>query len=237
MPCASCVDSIFDDKRLCVSMLMVWLALVIIMFKDIGLLDTSFVTFGPSESTKFMGIVLNTWYRWSMVAAFTFVNTSINDFMSDAISPWLINTMTDHKTKYIPYSKFVCLMISQFWSVYCGVMSVFGIFISMTQIDFVFIRIIADVTVNMYTNFKFMRNKIHCPALYNKALEVPAALDSYHQQQMMMIDSSSQSRRKETTLQSGAVLNLNADAELFCITSIMEDEDEENGIRNNNLKV
>jgi len=162
----SCVDRLFDDKRVAVVVLMSWLSLVLIVFKDIGLLDTSFMTFGPSPKTAFMGVTIDTWYKWAMVASFTLLNTSMNDFMSDAISPWILNTITDHKTRYIPYPKWVCLLISQMWSVYCNIMGVFGIFLAMSQIDFVLIRMCADLMVNAYTNTKFMRNKEHCPSKY-----------------------------------------------------------------------
>lgn len=161
------MDRVFDDKRVAVCVLMAWLCIVMILFKDIGLLDTSFMSFGPSTTAKFMGAVLDTWYKWGMVAIFTLVNTSVNDFMSDAISPWLLNTITDHKSKYIPYPKYICLGISQLWSVYCNLMSVFGMFLAMTQIDFVLIRMMADLTVNTYTNLKFMRFKEYSPSKYN----------------------------------------------------------------------
>lgn len=161
------VDKIFDDKRLAVSVLMIWLSVVMVVFKDIGLLDTAFMAFGPSPTAKFMGVVLDTWYKWGMVAFFTLLNTSINDFMSDAISPWIINTITDHKSKFIPYPKYICLGISQLWAVYCNLMSVFGMFLAMTQMDFVLIRMLADLTVNTYTNLKFMRHKEHSVTKYN----------------------------------------------------------------------
>lgn len=161
------MDRIFDDKRLAVGVLMVWLGIVITVFKDIGLLDTTFMSFGPSSTAKFMGVVLDTWYKWGMVAFFTLINTSVNDFMSDAISPWIINTITDHKNKFIPYPKYVCLGISQLWAVYCNLMGVFGMFLAMTQIDFVLIRMLADLTVNTYTNLKFMRQKEYSAAKYH----------------------------------------------------------------------
>ena len=152
------MDKVFDDKRLAVTVLMAWLTVVLTVFKDIGLLDT--------------------WYKWGMVAGFTLVNTSVNDFMSDAISPWILNTITDHKNKFIPYPKYVCLGISQLWSVYCNLMSVFGMFLAMTQMDFVLIRMLADLTVNTYTNLKFMRFKEYSSSKYNdiemQAMNKPA---------------------------------------------------------------
>ena len=172
MCCAACMDRVFDDKRMAVCFLMVWLLVVVIVFKDIGLLDTKFMNWGPSPNTVFMGMVLDSWYKWTLVACFTLVNTSINDFMSDAISPWILNTITDHKTKYLPYSKITCLAISQLWSVYCNVMSVFGLFLAMTQVDFVMIRMVADLTVNVYTNLRFMKNKVTSPEKYRREIDV-----------------------------------------------------------------
>ena len=162
------VDRVFDDKRLAVTVLMVWLIIVMTVFKDIGLLDTSFMQFGPCVTAKFMGVVLDTWYKWGMVASFTLLNTSMNDFMSDAISPWILNTITDHKSKFIPYPKHTCLLIAQLWSIYCNLMSVFGMFLAMTQIDFVLIRMLADLTVNTYTNLKFMRFKEYSSDKYRE---------------------------------------------------------------------
>jgi hypothetical protein len=91
--------------------------------------------------------------------------------MSDALGPWILNTITDHKTRFIPYSKWICLGITQTWSVYCNIMSVFSIFLAMSQIDFVLIRMLADLSVNAYTTTKFMRNKTHCPRQYRLTAE------------------------------------------------------------------
>lgn len=183
------MDRVFDDKRIAVCFLIVWLVTVVIVFKDIGLLDTTFMSMGPSEKTVFMGVVLNTWYKWGLVAAFTFVNTSINDFMSDAISPWILNTITDHKTRFLPYSKPTCLAISQVWAVYCNVMSVFGLFLAMTQVDFVMIRMAADLTVNVYTNLRFMRNKVACWERYKRDMESELSVLDPDIQPMMDQDS------------------------------------------------
>lgn len=200
-----CMDCVFDDKRIAVVFLMVWLVIVVAVFKDIGLLDTKFMSAGPSDKTVFMGMVLDTWYKWGLVAAFTFVNTSINDFMSDAISPWLLNTITDHKTKYLPYSKLTCLAISQLWSVYCNVMSVFGLFLAMTQVDFVLIRMAADLTVNMYTNMRFMRNKVTSPDRYKRDVEMElAVLDPDTQPMVPESDKSMFSIEEESGEQSKA---------------------------------
>lgn len=110
------MDAVFDDKRIIMVLLLVWLAIVVTIFDDIGLMNTQFMTLGPSNSTLFMGVVLNTRYKWGLVASFTFVNTAVNDFVSDALSPWILNTISDHKTRFIPYPKWVCFLVTQVWS-------------------------------------------------------------------------------------------------------------------------
>ena len=107
--CCLCIDRIFDDKRIAVFVLLSWLLLVLGVFKTMGLFDTRFMTFGPSPDTLFMGVALDSWDRWWLVAVFTFLNSSVNDFMSDALSTWILNTITDHKNQYLPYSKAQCL--------------------------------------------------------------------------------------------------------------------------------
>ena len=131
----SCVDRLFDNKRVCACVLMAHMGLVLCLFQEIGVLDGQFMHLGPSANTKFMGLVMDTWYEWGLVAGFTLIDTTVNFFMAEAIAPWVLNTLTDHKTREIPYPKIVCLTISQIWVVYCNVMGVFAVFLAMSQVD------------------------------------------------------------------------------------------------------
>jgi hypothetical protein len=155
-----CLDLVFDDKRLAISILMLWMFGVIGVLQSLDLMHSDFVTFGPSPHTKFMTLSIDTWHKWGLLVAATFFNTCVTDFMSDAISPWLQNTIQDHKTKYLPYRKFTCYMISQLWGVYCGIMSIFAISLMTSQIDFLFVRMLADMITNTFTTYKFMRHKL-----------------------------------------------------------------------------
>lgn len=154
-----CISAVFDDKRLTCVLLLGWMLTVLGVFSHLGIMQTQFMSFGPSPATFFMGVRLHTWWRWSCVAVFTFVSTTINDFVGDAVVPWIQNTIQDHKTRYIPYSKFTCWVITQSWSLYCCVMGVFSIYLLMSQIDFLVIRATADALVNTYTTYRFLRHK------------------------------------------------------------------------------
>jgi hypothetical protein len=133
-----------------------------------GLMETQFMSFGPSEKTYFMSIQLNTWHRWAFVAIFTFVSTSINDFVGDSLVPFITNVLQDPKTKYLPYSKFTCWAITQILGIYSCTMSIFSIYLLMSQLDFMIIRMAADSFVNVYTMHRFMKNKMFNKTKYEK---------------------------------------------------------------------
>ena len=162
-----CLDLVFDDKRIAITLLMMWMVGVIVSLQSIDLLHSDFMTCGPTAHTRFMTVAIDTWHKWWMLTIATFANTCVSDFMSDAIVPWLQNTVQDHKTKYLPYRKVTCYVISQMWSIYCGVMSIFAIGLMTSQIDFLAVRMLADLITNTFTCFKFMRHKVVDRHKYN----------------------------------------------------------------------
>lgn len=153
------LDAMFDDKRIAITCLMCWLVVVLLAFNSIGLFHSDFIRLGPSPTTKIMSITIDTWHEWSMVAIASFTSTCFNDFFSDSLTPFFLNTVQDQKTKYLPYSKLTCYVILQLWSVYCGLMSIFSVGLLMSQIDFLLIRLAADLMVNTFTTFKFLNGK------------------------------------------------------------------------------
>ena len=154
------LNAVFDDKRIAISCLMVWLVVVLLAFNSIGLFHSDFIRLGPSETTKIMTLTIRTWREWTMVAVASFTSTCFNDFFSDSLSPFFLNTMQDQKTKYLPYSKTTCYIILQLWSIYCALMSIFSIGLLMSQIDFLLIWLVADLMVNTFTTFKFLDGKV-----------------------------------------------------------------------------
>ena len=156
----SMIQLLFDDKRLLVTCLGVWTLISAVLFGGIMLADNSnFLSFGPNPHTVLFGSKLDTWWKWWAVAIYTFISTAIAAFSSDAVYPWITNTIQDHKTKYIPYTPFTCILIIQIFTIYAVVMSVIGLFVALSQIDFMIIRLTADLIVNHFTTLWFLRNK------------------------------------------------------------------------------
>lgn len=132
------------------------LAFLYIMLED----QSNFLQFGPNKNTVLFGVLLDEWWKWWVVAIYTFFATCIAAFASDSITPWITNTIQDHKTTYIPYNKVTCIAIIQIFTIYCVIMSVIGLFVALTQIDFMLIRMMADLFVNHYTTLWFLQDKI-----------------------------------------------------------------------------
>ena len=154
------LDAIFDDKRVLAVLIAGWTCAICVIFICIMIDDESpFLSFGPNEKTVLFGFKLDTWTKWACVAMYTFVSTCIADFTSDSVGPWITNTIQDHKNMYLPYSKWTCVCIVQTFSMYAIIMGTIHLFVALSQIDFMLMRMFADLLVNYYTTKRFMQFK------------------------------------------------------------------------------
>ena len=154
------LDHIFDDKRVLAMLIAAWTCTICVIFICIMVDDESpFLSFGPNSRTVLFGFKLDTWTKWGCVALYTFVSTCIADFTSDSMGPWITNTIQDHKNTYLPYSKWTCVCIVQTFSMYAIIMGTIHLFVALSQIDFMLMRMFADLIVNYYTTSRFMQFK------------------------------------------------------------------------------
>ena len=161
------VDNAFDDKRVTISIVSVWFCICLGGFTWLGIFASAYMRVGPSPTLTYMGMLIDTMPRYMAVVTFVVLSTAINDFASDAIGPWIQNTVMDHKSQTIPYSKFTIIFITQMWSLYCGVMSVASIALVFAQFDLIMVRLVVDLFVNQYTMRRFLTNKSHDPHRYH----------------------------------------------------------------------
>jgi hypothetical protein len=161
------VDNAFDDKRVTIALISVWFCVCLGGFTWLGIFSSEYMRVGPSDTLTYMGMPIDSMARYLTVVGFVVISTAINDFASDAIGPWIQNTVMDHKSQTIPYSKFVIILITQIWSLYCGVMGVASIALVFAQFDLIMVRLVVDLFVNQYTMRRFLTNKSHDPFRYH----------------------------------------------------------------------
>lgn len=178
----SVILDLFDDKLKLSMLLMMWTVISSSVFCFIMIKDNSkFLMIGPNNSNQLLGVKMDTWFKWWVTAIYTFMSTAIAAFAGDSLIPFFNNVIQDHKTKHIPYSKLTCLLIVQCFTIYMVIMSVIGMFVALTQVDFMLIRICADLMVNSHTTYYFLRGKEVDPARYNtwKESGAPEKLPSH----------------------------------------------------------
>jgi len=149
----------FTDKRITCIIVFLWIGVSIGFYENLGAFELEFMTIGPSNHTKFMGAVLDTWPKWGYVAGFSLLNTCVNEFVNDALVPWVQNTIQDHKTRALPYSKTTCIAINMMFTVYMQVTMLFSMFLYMSQIDFLLLRLLGDIVVTLYSTHMFLKAK------------------------------------------------------------------------------
>jgi len=173
-------EQLFNDRRVLTLFLLLWTVATCAVFFWIMYVDHSpFLQFGPNNHTKLFGVVLDSWAKWWAVCLYTFISCGVNAFAGDSVVPFITNTVQDHKTLYIPYSKLTCLMIIQVFTCYSVVISIVGLFVALTQIDFTIVRLVSDLIVNHITTAYFLRGKIVDKQKYDVWLreQKPCAVD------------------------------------------------------------
>jgi hypothetical protein len=160
---------LFNDKRYTGLVLMVWLVLILVIFSSLGVLQSSFFRFGPSNSLHFMTISIDTMEEWVILAMYCFVDTLVKTFGHDSIIPWLNHTLSDPKCKVLPYSRPMCLMVMEVYFAYVHVSGIFKFFLSLTQFDFVLINMIADMTMKIYSYSSYMECKTYVHAVTSES--------------------------------------------------------------------
>lgn len=162
------LNRLFDDKRMTIAAVYIWFVILILMFWQLGIFESQFMSFGPNEHLTYMGVKVDTWSEYSLIASYIGISTFVNDLASDSIGPFLSNNIADFKTRVLPYTPRTCLIISQLWSLYCSVASIASLYVAFSQADLLVLRIIVDLCVNYYTTSRYIRNKKYDPESYRK---------------------------------------------------------------------
>ena len=84
---------LFNDKRCTIALVLVWMVTVCTIFYVLGAFHMAYMHVGPGEQTVFMGLKIDSWGKWTALAVFSFCNTCINEFISNALDPWFLNSL------------------------------------------------------------------------------------------------------------------------------------------------
>ena len=84
----------FVDLRWISCLMCGWLGIVLLIMTEIGIFSNpAFVAFGPRPSLTFMHVSIDTPYKYGMLVTMIILHTLVSDFISDSLTPHVINTL------------------------------------------------------------------------------------------------------------------------------------------------
>lgn len=120
----------------------------------------TFFELGPSSNLISVGIKIDTWSKWNVFLLFVIVTQIVKVLADETISPWIINTVMDHKcyniTEYTPSEVHI---LCQSYYAFSGLVSFIKVVICTTQVDFVLCLILTDCIVSFFTTRHFLKDK------------------------------------------------------------------------------
>ncbi len=169
------------DRRIAIAILLIWLGLLACCFIAAGGTgDNALIRFGwgPSPDLRFLGIVIDTWTKWTLLSSFVCIDMGVNVWASEIIGPWIGNTIYDHKEPRLEYTHATSMAITNLFFLYSSLRQIMTVYIAFTQIDILLLRILVDVVVTLFTSWAYIMPKTHTPALV-PLLEIQVVPVSY----------------------------------------------------------
>ena len=123
--------------------------------------DLNLFKWGPNSSLQFLDIVIDTWPKWAVLIIFIIVTQILKVFADEIISPFILNTIMDHKEKEMFFSYFESQIICQTYYMFSGITKVIYVSIAISQIDCILVVLFTDIIVSIYTTHIFLRNKTY----------------------------------------------------------------------------
>jgi len=154
------VSLAFSIQRQFSVILAIWICFTVGCLMVYCVQDQQIFRWGPQDSLHFFDIVINTWSRWATLTFFIFVTQALKVFADEIISPFITNTIMDHKEINIVFSYVESQLICQTYYMFSAINSIIQISIATSQIDFILVLIFTDLFISTYTTHVFLSNKI-----------------------------------------------------------------------------
>ena len=162
-------SKIYRDLRFLSTLMIVWLCVVVLIMVEIGVFSNSqFIAFGPRKELTFMHVSVDTPYKYSFLVVLIVSHTMISDFISDSLTPHILNSLQNTSMRYIPHKAYMYYIVTTIYSFYCGISQIFIIFIAFAQLDLLMIRLASDIAANLLTTTLYLQDKTYDPQKFNQ---------------------------------------------------------------------
>lgn len=137
----------------CIALVAVALALYSALY------DNTFLHIGPNDTLLFMRIKIDSWSKWTALTAFVVVTQGLKVLADEIISPWIVNTIMDHKCVSVAFGYRDAQLICQTYYLFASTVKFITISITISQIDLVAVLIATDMLVSVYTTHCYLKCK------------------------------------------------------------------------------
>ena len=128
----------------------------------IGGFSSNFLAFGPVKDNpvKFMGIVIDSWFKVLFIIAFTFINKLVNSWATNILSDWEKNTFYNNAIIKIKENKTQALIMQHVFNMILWINMIINLELTLTrQLQFILPKIIADLVTNWIICSRKLENK------------------------------------------------------------------------------
>lgn len=139
--------------------LSVWMALIILLVVCFNFRELDQIKVGPNADLRIFGILIDTGPKYAVIICYCVANSALRTLTSNIVSPWVINNVQDDTRdvskprveRWFAYEITLTTTLYHWfdWYIYMTIM--------LSQIDMIFIEIIADVVTSAISTTYFLK--------------------------------------------------------------------------------
>lgn len=143
-------------------LLLLWMGLALggVLVTVLGGYTKTYFRWGPSESLVFLGTPVDTWEGYAALMSFSVVTQVVKVYADELISPFILNTVMDHKEPIIEkYGYWDILFVTQVYYIFSALVSLVQVAVAISQVDVAVAYVLADAIVSLYTTRIYLKDK------------------------------------------------------------------------------
>jgi hypothetical protein len=142
--------------------------------------SSHFFHMGPSKDLIFIGIQLDTFYKYNLFCIFCFTNSLMRKINNNILIPWITLVVQDESKVKPEDMHFDAYLITNISNLYTWVDWILYMNILFTQIDIIFVEIVADLIVLNTSTYYYLHPMYLKLPVEDKDLElIPTNLASH----------------------------------------------------------
>ena len=130
--------------------------------------DTAYINYGPNDNLRFVGIQINTYQKYSLLALYTIINSVLRTLSIELIHPWLVNCLQNPENQsqntFTARYGYEVSIVNVVYSWFDWVVSLIIVF---SQLDLLLLEMSCHIITTVFTTNMYINKKKNCLLLEN----------------------------------------------------------------------